>query len=183
MQKENTMKKQNVQNAVAKKQNTKADAKQNTKKQSEAKSEAKQSEAKRQSIESVRDEMLKQIKTTESIVFENEATAKNKIDCAMNTLSNAIVLTNVSADKTTATRLCEVYLHRGIADILFSKRVFERLTTTSEKDSEAIKTVRKTLVDAYNKADEKKRDYKSKKRIFVENKDVVALLNSIITIA
>ena len=171
------MKKQNTNTkAEVKKQNT-------TAKQTEAKQTEAKAEVKKETIANRREALCSQIVLKDSIQFENDKTARNSVNCAMITLDSAIVLTAVSKDSSTASRLVECYLHRNKVDLLFSKRVFERLTAVTDSDSEAVKKVRVALQKRFEAMNEKDRLYKSKYRLFVENEAFLTLINDIVKIA
>ena len=81
-----------------------------------------------------------------TLVLETAETARNKDNSANITNASAIVLVNANASA--CARVVEIYLHNKKHDVLFSKRVFERLTTATENDSEAVKNAR-ALIASY----------------------------------
>ena len=177
-----------MKNEVSKKQNeVKKQTAVSEAKQTAVKNEVKQTEAKaevkKETIANRREALCSQIVLKDSIQFENDKTARNSVNCAMITLDSAIVLTAVSKDSSTASRLVECYLHRNKVDLLFSKRVFERLTTATDSDSKAVKSIRETLINRFNAMNERDRLYKSKYRLFVENEAFLTLINDIVKIA
>lgn len=173
-----------TQPAVIKKTNAHANAHANAS-VPETQPAAPETQAKKQTIENRRDAIKAQIKVTETVIFENDKTAKNGVNSAMVLMPSAIVLTCVSKDSAAAARLCEVYLHRDKADILFSKRVFQRLTTAVEGDAPETTKARKRLDSVWQSTEEKAREYKSKVRLFFRDGDaaLVDLLNALVTIA
>lgn len=78
-----------------------------------------------------------------TLALEDATTARNKENSANVTSDNAIVLVNANASA--CARVVEIYLHAKKHDVLFSKRVFERLTTDNENDTKAIKNARALL--------------------------------------
>lgn len=105
-----------------------------------------------------------------TLALETAETARNKDNSANITNASAIVLVNANASA--CARVVEIYLHNKKHDVLFSKRVFERLTTATENDSETVKNAR-ALIASYQMhiykskfrtilADDEKQDANSK---------------------
>lgn len=139
-----TTKKSTAQNAQQNAQNV--SAQQNAQKSAENAQNA----VKRVTIAEYRETLLndavKRCTEHTTLALETAETARNKDNSANITNASAIVLVNANASA--CARVVEIYLHNKKHDVLFSKRVFERLTTATENDSEAIKNAR-ALIASY----------------------------------
>ena len=111
------------------------ESKKATKKVAESKAEQKTTEQKTKKLTFAerRDILMKDIELKESIQFETETTAVNKIDSAMLLHDNAIMLTLVSAETQKASRVLEIWIHAKRNDICISKRLFDSLAESNEK--------------------------------------------------
>ena len=103
--------------------------------------------AKRVTLAQYREKLLadavKRAIAKSTLALETAETARNKENSANVTSDNAIILVNANASA--SARVVEVYLHAKKHDVLFSKRVFERLTTDNENDTTAVKNARALL--------------------------------------
>ena len=106
-----------------------------------------QQNAKRVTLAQYREKLLadavKRAIAHSTLALETAETARNKENSANVTSENAIVLVNANASA--SARVVEVYLHAKKHDVLFSKRVYERLTTATENDSKAQQNARALL--------------------------------------